>query len=254
MIYYLRLFLKFFIGYLLLGSVLMVFELPNLGVVLSILAETPVSGYYVLVTRAELLSYPQPTQWGQLPVWDARRIGELYWLGACMNVIMALYALAAAVLPLTVVGSTLLLNSTIGGNIYLHAVVNAFSLVLLCITAIPSLWILLFLQPTAVVRFAQTNRFKDAFEVAPLTKIALQTCRFAIIGALIMMAAYALNIASSLLIPETILLSEPTIEFAGVIFAFKFFARSYQKKLAQGNSCHCRTERIEEVVDKEIGD
>lgn len=233
---YIRFLLKFFIGYVLLGSVLFVVDVPNLGMVLSLLAETPVSGYYVLVMRAELISYPQPTRWEQLPVWDARKIGELYWLGFCMNTIMAAYAIAAAALPLMAVGLMYAANTVIGDNFYLHALVNAVCLTLFIFGLVPGFWILFFLQPIAIVRYAQTERFMDAFQFRLLAQLSLRACRFAVIGALIMLAAYVLNIASSLLVPEMIILSEPTIEFAGVVFAFKFIAHSYQKKLMQDGS------------------
>ncbi len=247
---YFRFFLKFFVAYVLLGSVLLVVDVPNLGLLLSLLAETPVSGYYVLVMRAELLSYPEATKWGQLPVWDARRIGELYWLGSCMNAIMGIYAFAASILPLTVVAVTLALHGATADNLYLRAVVNAFSFSLLLVSAVPSLWILFFLQPIAIVRFAQTNRFQDAFQIRWLTQLSLKQCRYALIGALIMLAASVLNIASSLLLPEIIVLSEPSIEFTGIVLAFKFFARSYQSRLSDDEqkdkaTCNCPAKKPE---------
>ncbi|CAN5301596.1 hypothetical protein BH10CYA1_BH10CYA1_53300 [soil metagenome] len=250
---YQKFLVSFAVAYCLLCSVLFAVDVPKLGMILSLLAETPVSGYYILVMRAELLSYPTATEWGQLPSWDVRKVGDLYWLGLCMNAIMGAYAALAAVLPAAVLAASFAVEGLIKDFAVLNIVVNAFTVTLLLISVVPSLWVLFFLQPLAIVRFAQTNRFSDAFHLGLLTSLSLRQCRFALIGALIMLSATALNIASSLLLPEIVVLSEPTIEFTGIVFAFKFFARSYQRKLTDqaNNGCACKTKAFSDQYDSE---
>jgi hypothetical protein len=224
--------ISFGCGYFLLLVVLLGAGIPYLGILLALLFETPVSGYYVLVMRGELKTLIcGGTGWTEIPSWSLHLLPELMWLGMCMNAIMTVYALVAVV-P---VGAAFALVSLAHIEIFLSVPVVIAAMVLI----LPGLFVFALMLPLAVACFAWSNDISQAFNFCEVSRLAAKRCRFAVFSAIIFISASVLNITLTALLPELMPMSEPTIEFVSMVVWSKLVARSFGAKMSGKDSAGC---------------
>ncbi|MBC7997647.1 MAG: DUF4013 domain-containing protein [Leptolyngbya sp.] len=216
------------------------------GPAISVLVETPVSGYYLLVMRHHINSETVP-EWTDLPQWNFKRPAQLFLSGLALNAIMCAYT-ALMIVMLTIVAAGVFSAAHIVHGLSQSTIVaDALLTAATALATLPLLWSYAFLLPLAIARFAHTNNFFDAFDIPFLLRLATRRSRLAALGALIFLSAVAVNMPLTVLSPQISPLTEPSIEFVSIVAAAVIYGRAFRRKV-------CADERGEIDASSSIKD
>jgi len=202
-----------------------------LGLILGLVIEAPVSGYYAIVMRQDIQSYPLKSAWIALPSFNLKTLPELLQEGMRWNLIMTAYALVSIMPSCAAFTFISFVGAVTGWSSLYPDVMNGIQYGVSGAFAVPGIWVMLVLHPLALARFAASRTLAQAFNLPALLPLAVIPCTKAYLGALTLTIGSAANTAILLLSPLSSWLLEPGIEPLSMIFACRLFAQSYVARL-----------------------
>jgi|GEM_PF-1167377 len=225
-------------GYLLLLAVLLFWELPWIGLFLSLAVESVAAGYYLKVMQEEIHG---STERYHLALWPKLNVSDLVLLlklGLLTNVIQIAYAALAFALSLPVFVAIYL------GVFRSFEVMDISTLMQLLLPAALftspfSLWVLVVMSPIGLARFAHTGKLMDAFDFAFTYKNIAWGSKLIKGAALIYSAAIVANCTMMTYAPGLMMALEPLIEFSSMAMVCRLNARWYREVIVASEAIDC---------------
>lgn len=221
-------------GYLLLLTVLICWELPWIGLALSLAVESIAAGYYLKVMQDEIHGESERSHLALWPTLHGGNILQLLRLGVLTNVIQIAYG-AIAVLPTLPVLAAFYLASTNGGHIVSLVELTSMTFYAALFTSPFSLWVLVLMSPIGLAKFAHTGALKDAFDFGFSYKNIAWGSKLIKGAAVIYLAAIVANSTMMAYSPGLMTIFEPFIEFSSMAMVCRLNARWYRNAILKAN-------------------